>query len=533
MRINDKLARGAIAAGLTLAMGLGGLTLPATALAETTYGTGNITIGQVTGNDTTFTGYQIFKAKVTDDSSKPSGKSVSDVEWVTPDVKTAVEKATGQSFATAQDAADWITANVSGTNDKTAVPSGGVADNIAKAVSGLTVATTVTPGEAKSLDEGYWLFVTTAGTATDGEVATAPIFAVVGGGDVHVMEKGSVPTVRKTLADGKSTSGSTGVGKVVLYKLEGTVARDIASYASYAYQFNDQLSAGLDYNANSAKVEVDGTDVTKSATISYDGTTRRLTIGFDDLKKVATLTKDSRVTVTYDATVNKDAIAGTGTNLDNTVSLTYSNDPHSTTTVTTKDNPTVKEYTYKLKLIKVDRDTEKALAGATFTIMSSDGKYVQGDGSLGTDAHTFTANGDDGFTVNGLDAGTYKVSEMDAPTSEDNTAYDKASVFTFTISPKISDQDVLTGITNTVTGDDAIAGTSNGDTGDHKLVAKDGTSADVATGTVTVTVGDKKQITMPLTGMKGTTALVVYGSVILVVSAGAYLKHRHDAADAE
>jgi hypothetical protein len=122
---------------------------------------------------------------------------------------------------------------------------------------------------------------------------------------------------------------------------------------------------------------------------------------------------------------------------------------------------------------------------------------------------------------------------MDAPTSEDNTAYDKASDFTFTISPTISEQDVLTGITNTVTGDDAIAGTSNGDTGDHKLVAKDGTSADVAKGTVTVTVGDKKQITMPLTGMKGTTALVVYGSVILVVSAGAYLKHRHDAADAE
>jgi fimbrial isopeptide formation D2 family protein len=533
MRINDKLARGAIAAGLTLAMGLGGLTLPATALAETTYGTGNITIGQVKGNDTTFTGYRIFKAKVTDDSSKPSGKSVSEVEWVSPDVKTAVERATGQSFATAQDAADWITANVSGTDDKTAAPSGSVADNIAKAVSGLTATTTVKPGEATSLDEGYWLFVTTAGTATDGEVATAPIFAVVGGGDVHVMEKGSVPTVRKTLADGKSTSGSTGVGKVVSYKLEGTVARDIASYASYAYQFNDQLSAGLDYKPNSAKVEVDGTDVTKSATISYDGTTRSLTIGFDDLKKVATLTKDSKVTVTYDATVNKDAIAGTGTNLDNTVSLTYSNDPHSTTTVTTKDNPTVKEYTYKLKLIKVDRDTEKALTGATFIIMSSDGKYVQGDGSLGTDAHTFTASGDDGFTVNGLDAGTYTVSETGAPTSEGNTAYDKASDFTFTISPTISEQDVLTGITNTVTGDDAIAGTSNGDTGDHKLVAKDGTSADVAKGTVTVTVGDKKQITMPLTGMKGTTALVVYGSVILVVSAGAYLKHRHDAADAE
>ena len=46
-----------------------------------------------------------------------------------------------------------------------------------------------------------------------------------------------------------------------------------------------------------------------------------------------------------------------------------------------------------------------------------------------------------------------------------------------------------------------------------------------------MTVGDKKEITMPLTGMKGTTALMVYGSVILAVSAAAYLKHKRNASN--
>ena len=36
---------------------------------------------------------------------------------------------------------------------------------------------------------------------------------------------------------------------------------------------------------------------------------------------------------------------------------------------------------------------------------------------------------------------------------------------------------------------------------------------------------------MPLTGMKGTTALMVYGSAILVISAAAYLKHKRNASN--
>lgn len=523
-KLSSKVARSAIAAGLALAM-VASPVIPATvALADTTYGTGSITINKVEGNNTTFTGYQIFKAKVTD-SADSKTKSVSDVDWASDAVKDAVQTATGQKFATPQDAADWIQKNVTGTDATTAVNANSVADKIAKAVSKVASTTTVTPGTAATLAEGYWLFVTTPSTLGDGEAATAPILAVVGGKTgVTVTEKDTVPTVKKTLEDGK-TSGSTGVGKVIAYKLEGTVASNIDTYSTYAYTFNDTLSAGLDYVDKSATVKVDGTDVTDNATITYSD--HKLTIGFTDLKKVANLTKSSKVTVEYKAKVNKDAVAGTGSNLSNQVRLTYSNDPHTNGTGTTKDNPTVKEYTYKLKLVKRDRDTEKALDGATFTVKSGD-KFVQADGSLGDKENVFTANGKDGFTVNGLDAGTYTVSEKSAP-----SGYDKTGDFTFTITPTI-EKDELTGLANTVDGNtDAIAGESDNTPGDHQLQAKASTAANVQSGTVTVTVGDKKEITMPLTGMRGTTALVVYGSAVLVISAAAYIRHRRNAADSE
>lgn len=524
-KLSNKVARSAIAAGLALAMAASPVIPATVALAGTTYGTGSITINQVQGNDTTFKGYQIFKAKVTD-SADFKTKSVSDVEWASDAVKTAVQTATGQTFATPQDGADWIQEHVTtGTDATTAVTAESVANKIAKEVSQVESSTPVTPGTAVTLDEGYWLFVTTPTTLGDGEAATAPIFAVVGGKTgVTVIEKDTVPTVKKTLADGK-TSGSTGVGKVIAYKLEGTVASNIDTYSTYAYTFNDILSAGLDYVDKSATVKVDGTDVTDNATITYSD--HKLTIDFTDLKKVANLTKSSKVTVEYKAKVNKDAVAGTGSNLSNQVRLTYSNDPHTNGTGTTKDNPTVKEYTYKLKLVKRDRDTEKALDGATFTVKSGD-KFVQADGSLGDKENVFTANGKDGFTVNGLDAGTYTVSEKSAP-----SGYDKTGDFTFTITPTI-EKDELTGLANTVDGNtDAIAGESDNTPGDHQLQAKASTAANVQSGTVTVTVGDKKEITMPLTGMRGTTALVVYGSAVLVISAAAYIRHRRNAADSE
>lgn len=529
------IARLAVTAGLTLAMGAG-MVAPATvAFADTAYGTGSITISKVEGNDTTFVGYQIFKAKVTDDT-KAKTKKTSDVVWANDDVKAVVEnvlkaQAGGYNGTTAHDAADYIYDHISGTTDKTAVASDSFAKALADALESSTLSkTTIDPNKATSLNEGYWLFVTTPSTVDkDGESATAPIFAVVGGGDVTVTEKDSVPTVQKTVGDNNAKAGSTGVGKVLDYHLTGTVANDVATYQKYQYKFTDTLSAGLDYNDGSAVVKIDGTAV--AATISYKDNV--LTIDLGDLKaKDLNITKDTKVTVDYKATVNAKAIAGiTGNNLTNSVKLTYSNDPHFTDgTGTTTNPPSVKEYTYKLNLIKKDRYTEKVLSGAKFTLKSGN-KYVQRDGSLGDAQYEFTTGANGSIEIKGLDAGTYTVHETTAP--ED---YETTGDFTVKIDPTIAGDDgqTLTAISNKVEGNtDVIAGESDGNTGDYKLEARANTASDVQTGTVTVTVGDKKEITMPLTGMKGTTALVVYGSAILVISAAAYLKHKHNASDSD
>ena len=383
--------------------------------------------------------------------------------------------------------------------------------------------------------------MTTPSTVDEGKsaTATAPIFAVVGGSPVTVSEKDTVPTVQKTVGDGNKTAGSAGVGKVLNYHLTGTVASDVATYQTYQYKFNDTLSSGLDYLAGSVTVKVGGTEVPENEntySVEYKKDTHTLTVTFKDLKSIGVdITKDTQVTVDYNATVNTKAVSGIGNNnLSNSVTLTYSNDPRFTDKTGTSKNPSlVKEYTYKLKLIKKDRITEQVLPGAVFTLMDKDGNYIKADGTKATnedDAHLSSdANGK--IEVNGLDEGTYTLNEVTAP-----EGYDKTSPVTIKISATIgtsgNDKDNLTQLNLQVRGnDDAIPGESDGNTSDNKLTG-DGTNAsDVAAGTVTVTVGDKKEITMPLTGMKGTTALMVYGSVILAVSAAAYLKHKRNASN--
>jgi hypothetical protein len=70
------IARAAVTAGLTIAMSLGGALGPAT-MAFAAEGDNTITISNVQGNETSFKGYEIFKATVTDNTD--GTKSVSNI----------------------------------------------------------------------------------------------------------------------------------------------------------------------------------------------------------------------------------------------------------------------------------------------------------------------------------------------------------------------------------------------------------------------------------------------------------------------
>lgn len=535
------IARIAVTAGLSFAA-LTSMMPVVPAMAAVSYGTGSIVINKVNGNGTViYDGYQIFKANVSDDttSTNTTSKTETNVAWANDDVKSAVETLIHSEDATytgktAEDAATFISGKITGTDKTTRVDATSFANKLAKAVDGKTSTTSVTPGTAATLGEGYWLFVTnTATNSQTNTVGTAPIFAVVGGKtQVTVTEKTSVPTVTKQVKNDATGAGFTSVadaeaGQSISYELTGTVADNVATYDTYNYAFSDALSTGLVANADSVTVTVDGKEIsTDSYTKNYDTATNTLSVSFDDLKKAkgkdgttVAITKDSKVVVDYTAKLDPTKAVLGGEGNANTVTLTYSNNPHSNGTGTTTPK-TAKLFTYKLQLHKIDRTTETNLKGAKFTIQATgddDGtttKYVQEDGTLGDTAYEFTTDKDGNINVAGLDAGTYTVTETAAP-----AGYDKVAPFTFQIKPTYDDNNqTLTKLENILTANDSvIAGDTDGVTTDNVLTASGKNAADVSTGTVKITVGDVQRVTMPLTGMDGVTFTWIAGGTILAI----------------
>ena len=539
------IARFVVSAGLSLVTLAG--VMPATpAMADVSYGTGDITINKKDDNSSTVTydGYQIFKANVTETKGT---KSETNVAWANDTVKKNVEeliRKTESSYAgkTASDAANFIVEHITNTTSDTRVDAASFANQLAKAVDGATDKTTLTPGTSQSLAEGYWLFVTTP-TTTDSKqnsVGTAPIFTVVGGTTaVTVTEKTSVPTVDKKIVDGADATSVSDAeaGAEVKYRLTGTVADNVNTYDKYQYKFSDVLGTGLIADTSSVVVKIgDKTVNSDSYTTNYDTKNNTLSVSFADLKgaqdssgAAITIDGSSSVTVEYTAKLDSTKAVLGGTGNDNTVSLTYSNNPHSTGIGATTSK-SAKLFTYKLTLHKVDRTTEANLSGAKFTVKNSKNKYVQSDGTLDDTAYEFTTDTDGNINVSGLDADTYTVHEITAP-----SGYDTVADFTFQIKPTYDqDKQTLTGLENVLTATDSvIAGDSDGNTSDSVLTGKGANAADATSGTVKITVGDTKRFTMPLTGMDGVTFTWIAGGAVLVIGLANIIRMRKQSSDSE
>lgn len=555
MHMNKNIARLAVTAGLTAALSFGGVMAPVT-MAFAAEADGSVTINNVADNATEFKGYQIFTADVDNDGN------VSNITWASTEVQNAVEPVVkaDESYTgkTAQDAADWIAKKVGDEGSSVAFDS--TAYKIAAAVNGLNADKTTNNRVASGLAHGYWLFVTKADTIGFGEAGTFPIFTVVGSKPVDITEKTGIPTVEKKIvsdADSKEhDAADSQIGQDVTYNLYGTVAENFDKYYTYFYQFSDKISKGLMLqkgakvylykNRTDAKGDLaraKGADITAyfkeetPAEAAEDGS-KTTTWTCDNLKKVSDVTKDSYIVVSYKAQINKDAVvAGTEGN-ENTVTLNYSNNPMTGERGETQPD-TVKDYTYGLKINKVDLGTEAALDGAEFTIQAtgadggaSKSLYVQKDGSLGSDPWNFvTANGGV-IKVTGLDAGTYTVTEVSAP-----SGYAKVDPFTFEIKPSMNADDPgaglakLTGVLTTDQNDKVIAGLTDGDSGDNKLTLKP--DSEKTDGIFNITVGDTKQVGLPLTGLNGVTFTWIAGGAVLCIGVAHLIRSREQAEDSE
>ena len=565
MSMSKNIARLAVTAGLTAALSFGGVMAPVT-MAFAAGTDGSVTIKNVDGNATEFKGYQIFNADVDNNGN------VSNITWASTEVQGAVEgvirrEEKSYTGTTAQDAADWITNKVKETDKTTRVDSNSVAYKIANAVDGLAESAKTSNKTVSSLKHGYWLFVTDAGTIGAGEAGTSPIFTVVGSKPVEITEKTGIPTVEKKIVsdkDGKEyDAANSQIGQNVTYNLYGTIAENYDKYDTYFYKFSDQISKGLTLQKNSAKVYLyasytaakadpnhennTATDITNAfaeASSNADPSDGSVTTTWtrDNLKTIpdVTITKDSCIVVSYTAQINDKAVVGksnSGLGNYNTVTLYYSNNPMTTDYGQTVPD-TVRDYTYGLKINKVDLGTERALNGAQFTIQVNkpddptlNGKFVKDDGTLSDSEYIFKTENDGHFTVTGLDAGTYTVTEKPLKGYADISPFDFEIVSTMSKDGANIDKLEL----HMTESDRLIAGindNSEGKVGDNKLQAETGTTTN-PDGTFNITVGNTKQVGLPLTGLNGVTFTWIAGGAVLCIGVAHLIRSRKQAEESE
>lgn len=585
MSMSKNIARLAVTAGLTAALSFGGVMAPVTMA----FAAGVPTVATEQGKvfiadpdtkyaDTSFKGIQIFTAKITqnkDGNTWSGDKTLSDIQWAPGNVKTLVTTALKDVPGVPNvndDAQTWAefisTTQGSNYGEATAVNNGTVLDLIAEAFEGDKTLTWTQPsnsskGNFENLEHGYWLFVTDAPSKTSGvdgniDAYTSPIFTIVGGSDVNVAPKKSVPNVTKAVMDDKGDKFVTDAKKTVFtaankaadsaseqpikYQLAGTVASNINTYNEYSYTFTDELPSTMvpKLSGNDPVVEVKiGDSVVDPACYSatYIGESKNtLTVSFENLKKAkdtkgAPINVDgsSTVYVNYEAKLVADKINADmlGIAQVNNVKLTYSNNPYNTNdTGTTVDHPAY-DYTYGIDVTKVGSDKDetgnlKKLQGVQFTLQEEDSnEFIKADGTTttDTDAAKLTTNDKGMINVVGLDEGTYILKEVTPAPGYNNSASNGVK---FTIARGTLKQD----------GSEVIPDqTSANVTAADGVVKAD--SAVTSTGKLSFTIVDKKGSGLPLTGLNGVTFTWIAGGAVLCIGVAHLIRSRKQAEESE
>ena len=582
MSMSKNIARLAVTAGLTAALSFGGVMAPVTmAFAEgvPTVATekGKVFIadpGTAEYADTSFKGIQIFKATVTqnkDEGVWTGDKTLSDIAWASPKVQDAVigafTRADGAPTDTSAQAwAKYINDYAGNKVGQTAkVDADSTLDKIAAALENSALTWTKpsdsSKGNFESLDQGYWLFVTDVPSKTGNTDAyTSPIFTIVGGSDVNVAPKKSVPNVTKAVMDDKGDIFVTDVNKTVFtaankaadsasdqlikYQLAGTVASNINTYKMYSYTFTDKLPStmvpNLSGNNPVVEVKIDDSVVDPacySATYAPGESTNTLTVSFENLKEARdthgtpiTVDGSSTVYVNYEAKLDADKINADmlGKAQVNNVMLTYSNNPHTNGTGTTVDHPAY-DYTYGIDVTKVGSDKDengehKTLEGVQFTLQEKgSGKFIKADGTTTSNQNDaiLTTTSDGKISVVGLDEGTYILKEVKPAPGYNNSAKDGV---TFTIKRDSNDQLYQAGQSVTPSTESVISAASG--------VVKDGTAA-AATGKLSFTIIDQKGSNLPLTGLNGVTFTWIAGGAVLCIGVAHLIRSRKQAEESE
>ena len=383
------------------------------------------------------------------------------------------------------------------------------------------------------LDYGYYVVAVPGATLanTSGQYAT---LVSVDSTNVNANIKGSLPTVDKKVqvnGNGADTADAK-IGDTLTFTLTSTIP-DMSAYDTYTFNFKDTLSKGLTYgDITSVTVEgvdaplVKDTDYTVTTTPAAAGNTL-LTVGMTDFKNKQQTNAGKKITVTYTATLNENAVVGGAGNV-NSATIQYSNDPSSTGTGESEPDK-VRVFTYGFTVDKYTgdnyNDAATRLAGAEFTLTAKGDtsaiKFVQVNaGSATEDAvyrvakagetagttTTITTPANGKVVFQGLKNGEYTLTETKAP-----AGYNKLAS---AIGVKVNGSNDGTDTTNAT-----VNITYNNDNTD--------TTYDQTASNGVIPVQNKSGAILPGTGGMGTIAFTVIGVLVIALGVAWTLKRKN------
>ena len=385
------------------------------------------------------------------------------------------------------------------------------------------------------LTPGYYIVKDVTNLSSD-EANSAWIVQVAG--DATIAIKNAKPTFDKQVqdetddaeagaVDGWGDSADHAIGESFNFKLNATIPvdADFKEYKTYTLKFNDTLSEGITFGSITS-VKVDGKTL-EAGDYSFDNTNiiaeggGSFTLTIPDViseltNKADFGSKEINVEVIYSASLNEKAIVDaasrtectTSNSNNNTAFLNYSNNPDNTGAGGTEPNGTTPNddvfvFTYEVDNTKymINNSQGNELAGATFQLQTADGTIIplkldggayrplkSGESGGGNMVSSDAAGSLGQFNIKGLDAGTYKLVELEAP-----TGYNIAQPVTFTI------------------------GATHKDTNNVAELELTGAGADIENKIV-----DTKKSNLPTTGGIGTTLFILGGGCAAGI-AGIYL----------
>ena len=376
------------------------------------------------------------------------------------------------------------------------------------------------------LDYGYYVVAVPGATLanTSGQYAT---LVSVGRANVTADIKGDLPTVdKKVQVDGTGKDATDAkIGDTLKFTLTSTIP-DMSAYNTYTFNFKDTLSKGLTFGqVDSVKVGdtalTTDTDYTVATAPADNGKTL-LTVTMKNFKnQQANVGK--KITVTYTATLNKDAVVGGAGNV-NSATIQYSNNP--STNGTGESEPSkVRVFTYGFTVDKYTGknydDTATRLAGAEFTLAHKGGtaisfvkvadsatqnavyRVAKADEAGATTTITTPANGKVDFR--GLENGEYTLTETKAP-----AGYNKLAS---AIGVKVDGQNNGTDTTHAT----VVIKYDNNNGSVYDQTASNGV----------IPVQNKPGVVLPGTGGMGTIAFTVIGVLVIALGVAWTLKRKN------